>query len=360
MEEQNIKLTFTDNKHLYLSLDKLKKFSHLTNIQNELKTANFVEQTDETVLYIPSTKADFIVILDIIERREFAYDMSYIKLLDFLGVNITNLIPKRCELNEENYKFLLNYNKDAAYNMFKYNAIHNLYEGELNYIIDNHVLELCYEFESARRKFPAFLRRIIDNSPSLMNKTRGDHVNRIYHNEFLKKNFFLDRNTLKPYENTNVVSGLDAGINLTPNNHNNICLNNPGKYYDQDTTRLGNKKTKITHIYGINPLTKPGQQIFIDEDYKVGIVSENIEYKKDIMDITTVLDTKTIHDLNPICFKYINDENETKQYGLNINEVNKLIPEIVHNEAINYNAIIMMLIKEVQSLRKEVDELKKA
>lgn len=364
--EQLIKLSFDDNKQIYIELKKLQKFPHLMNIKNELESCHdFLStsnKTNEIILYIPSTKNSFMKALNIINGLEKDYDISYVKLLDFLGIKNVE-IPTDCELNEENYMFLLIYNNEAAYKMFKYNTVNKFYTGPLDYIHIDHLLNLCNEYSVCRKYVPKWLNDLLENP-----KKVNDNMNGI---QFFKHTTnYVDKSTLSPYINTNIIFGHNAGINykdsryagsiIKSDNFNNICLNNPGKYKDQNTTRIGNTKTKKTFIHGINnPIKTFSQQVMIDQNGKLGTISDATHHKKDITDISTSLNTENIYNLTPICYKYIEDENETNQYGLDIKEVTELYPEIVNNESINYNAIIMMMLKEMQNLKMQVVELTK-
>jgi hypothetical protein len=86
-------------------------------------------------------------------------------------------------------------------------------------------------------------------------------------------------------------------------------------------------------------------------------------YKTNIIPLPSQLDT--INKLNPVTFNW---KDETKgngtQYGLIAEEVLNIIPDAVETnddgtaEAISYTKLVPILIKAVQELQKEVNELK--
>lgn len=106
---------------------------------------------------------------------------------------------------------------------------------------------------------------------------------------------------------------------------------------------------------------KPYDYIYTNHN----VVVSSRKQKHNIKDIPSVGDE--LDKLCPVSFAYNNDKEEKKQYGLIYEDVIKVIPEICvgdpdnENEVkgINYSALVPLLLKEIQDLRKRVDHLEK-
>lgn len=84
-------------------------------------------------------------------------------------------------------------------------------------------------------------------------------------------------------------------------------------------------------------------------------------YKTNIQPLSTQL--SNINNLNPVTFEWKDDREEGIQLGLIAEEVYKIIPEAVaikdnKPEAIAYTKLVPILIKAVQELKQEIEELK--
>lgn len=110
---------------------------------------------------------------------------------------------------------------------------------------------------------------------------------------------------------------------------------------------------------------KNTRAVYVDANGIFGTVSSSQKYKKDIMDMEDVL---WIHNLRPVNFKWkeiVEVEDEGKQYGLIAEEVEIVNPAICdYNEdgvvdGVQYERLVPVLLKEVQNLRKELEELKR-
>ncbi len=72
----------------------------------------------------------------------------------------------------------------------------------------------------------------------------------------------------------------------------------------------------------------------------------------------------TVNKLRPVSYNFINDNKHSPELGLIAQEVEKIMPEVVLTDSegkklINYIGLIPVLIKAVQDLQAEVDELKR-
>jgi hypothetical protein len=82
----------------------------------------------------------------------------------------------------------------------------------------------------------------------------------------------------------------------------------------------------------------------------------DISLKDNVLPLDNI--TKTLNQLNPVSFTWKN--NGQKSYGLIAQEVEQILPTIVHTKSdgtktVNYIEIIAFLIAEVKSLRQEID-----
>ena len=80
-------------------------------------------------------------------------------------------------------------------------------------------------------------------------------------------------------------------------------------------------------------------------------------------DIKSLANLSVFDKLNPVSFKYNNDESDKTHYGLIYEETIKLIPDVCQEnngtKTINYIELVPILIKEIQNLRTRVSELEK-
>src|SRR5437868_3158441 len=142
-DNYKIKLLFDNKLSLYITNKEIQLFPYLKTAISDLLSFN--KESQEIVFSIPCSKKNFIKAIDILEKREHDYDLSFIKLFDFL--NVTGIkVPYNCKMTKENYELLINYDKLAAYNMFKYNIINKLCDDKVDYIIDDHITKLYGEY----------------------------------------------------------------------------------------------------------------------------------------------------------------------------------------------------------------------
>jgi Chaperone of endosialidase len=164
----------------------------------------------------------------------------------------------------------------------------------------------------------------------------------------------------------NNTSGSDntaTGSALTSGN-TNIYLGNPGVASESNTLRLGqvNSQTR-TFMAGIFGKTASGGiQVVINSSGQLGTVVSAARYKRDIRDIGEK--SQGLHRLRPVTFRYKQDPQGPRQYGLIAEEVATVYPELVVRgakgevEAVQYHELIPMLLNEVQHQQQELAELK--
>jgi len=149
----------------------------------------------------------------------------------------------------------------------------------------------------------------------------------------------------------NVAVGVNAGANLI-NGNANIYLGNTGAAADASTMRLGQIQTR-TFIAGIfNKAVSGGSQVLINSAGQLGTAVSSARYKRDIQ--TMGENSQGVYQLRPVTFRYKQDAQGARQYGLVAEEVAKVYPELVVRgskgelESVQYYQLIPMLLNELQ------------
>jgi hypothetical protein len=99
--------------------------------------------------------------------------------------------------------------------------------------------------------------------------------------------------------------------------------------------------------------------IFVTAAGLIKFVTSSEKYKKDIVSLTTP--SEKIYDLEPVNFTW--KETGEKDFGLIAEKVHELIPELAvlkdgKPESVKYSMLSVLLLNEVQKLKKEIEELK--
>src|SRR5262249_44189360 len=156
--------------------------------------------------------------------------------------------------------------------------------------------------------------------------------------------------------------GVGAGANLTSGD-NNIYLGNSGAVTESNTMRLGQPVTHTrTFMAGITGVPVSGSTVVVDSNGQLGILMSAARYKRDIEDMRD--SSQGLYRLRPITFRYKQDSQGQRQYGLIAEEVAKVYPELVVRgakgkvESIQYHELIPMLLNEVQHQQQEIAALK--
>jgi hypothetical protein len=155
----------------------------------------------------------------------------------------------------------------------------------------------------------------------------------------------------------NTAVGYGAGGALTSGS-NNIYLGNSGGTATESTTmRLGEVQTR-TFIAGIVGVPVSGSAVLISNTGQLGIQASSSRYKRDIQPMDT--HSRGLHQLRPVIFRYKEDGQDERQYGLIAEEVAKVYPELVTRgatgevEAVRYHEVIPMLLNEVQHQQRQL------
>ncbi len=168
--------------------------------------------------------------------------------------------------------------------------------------------------------------------------------------------------------NYNCAVGYQAGNGLTVANSSNILINNTGTAGDGNTLRIGagagtgNQQLNKAFIHGIRGITTANADaiaVLVDSAGQLGTVSSSIRFKENVHD----LEHSHVLELRPVAFNYKQDGRPG--IGLIAEEVERVMPSLVaYNqegqcESVKYHDLPVLLLLEIQKLRKELDELKK-
>jgi hypothetical protein len=156
----------------------------------------------------------------------------------------------------------------------------------------------------------------------------------------------------------NIAIGVSAGSNLTSGN-GNIYIGNygpegPSNFSESYTMRIGTAQTS-TYIAGIYGSTSAsGIPVYINSSGQLGTVTSSRRYKNDITAMGNASDV--LMQLRPVTFYYKADhaKHRTLQYGLVAEEVQKVAPQLVADDAkgqpytVRYQFLAPMLLNEYQ------------
>jgi hypothetical protein len=158
----------------------------------------------------------------------------------------------------------------------------------------------------------------------------------------------------------NLAIGWHAGEELLSGSYN-IYLGHsgPGNHTESQTMRLGSKAQTRTFIAGIvgTPLT--GSMVLINSKGRLGSVASSARYKRDIQDMKER--SQGVYQLRPVTFRYKQDAQGQRQYGLIAEEVAKVYPELVTKgadgkvQSVQYHELIPMLLNELQHQQQQQD-----
>lgn len=150
----------------------------------------------------------------------------------------------------------------------------------------------------------------------------------------------------------NIALGFDAGFNLTTGS-NNVDIANVGAGAESNTIRIGTQgKQTAAFIAGVSSTLVTGNAVVVSSSGKLGVVMSSARFKRDIKDMGN--SSEALMKLRPVTFKYKNDPEGIKQYGLIAEEVARIYPELVGYgadgkvESVRYLTLTAMLLNELQ------------
>lgn len=155
--------------------------------------------------------------------------------------------------------------------------------------------------------------------------------------------------------------GATAGGSATAND-NMICIGAPGGTLGgPGVIEIGQNGVHTSCVVqGIDGVTVTGAAVLCATTGQLGDVASSERFKKDIQAIPP----NKILELEPVTFKYKKDTEDRFHFGLIAEEVHKIFPELVLYDkerkpySVMYHEMPVLLLAEIQKLRKELDELK--
>ena len=166
--------------------------------------------------------------------------------------------------------------------------------------------------------------------------------------------------------NSNIAVGSNAGSNVTTGS-NNIDIGNKGVAGDARKIRIGAAGTHTgTFMAGVYNVNEGGtiKPVYVNSNGQLGTQppASSRRFKTEIAKMGKA--SEAILDLKPVTFRYKSDDENTPQFGLIAEEVEKVDPDLVaHDEqgkpyTVRYDAVNAMLLNEFLKARHELDQQK--
>jgi hypothetical protein len=191
---------------------------------------------------------------------------------------------------------------------------------------------------------------LVNNTTGIFNTASGAFA--LSSNTTGGSNVAVGNNALlsNPAGNRNIALGPGAGFNLLSGN-NNIYLGHVGTASESNTMRLGQTLT-ATFVAGIFGKPVTGATVVVSNTGQLGTLPSSVRYKRDIHPLGA--SSQGLHQLRPVTYRYKQDPQGVKQYGLVAEEVAEVYPELVLTgeqgeiEGVQYQGLIPLLVNEVQ------------
>ncbi len=158
----------------------------------------------------------------------------------------------------------------------------------------------------------------------------------------------------------NIGLGSFGGLNLTTGN-NNIDIGNTGDAGESNTIRIGGQGNQTaTFIAGIFSSLVTGDAVVVSNTGKLGITPSSSRYKRDIHDMNSA--SNGLLKLRPVTFRYKEDPEGERQYGLIAEEVARVYPELVSHDtdgkviSVRYHELVPMLLNQVQKQARQLQQ----
>jgi hypothetical protein len=155
----------------------------------------------------------------------------------------------------------------------------------------------------------------------------------------------------------NIVLGASGGQSYTGSETNNILINNSGVVGDNNTIRIGDTGNVANYQAGIYGVTiGPALNVVIDSNGQLATVSSTRDKKENIIAVDEVSNSAIVNALLPRRFDMIGHHGEYQSYGLIVDEVENVCPDLVAKKSdgtpvtVYYQHIPIMLLAEVKRL----------
>jgi hypothetical protein len=162
--------------------------------------------------------------------------------------------------------------------------------------------------------------------------------------------------------NLNIAVGYKAGTNIIAGS-NNIEIGGAGTSDESNTIRIGTQGTqKATYIAGISNTLVKGAAVVVNSSGRLGVVKSSARYKRDIQPLNER--SARLWQLRPVTFRYKEDPQGERQYGLIAEQVAKVYPELVVRgdkgeiESVQYYELVPLMLNEMQHQQAAVTALK--
>jgi hypothetical protein len=159
---------------------------------------------------------------------------------------------------------------------------------------------------------------------------------------------------------SNIGVGPAGGFNLTTGS-NNIDIGNVGAAAESKTIRIGTQGIQTrAFIAGISGTLVSGSAVVVSSTGQMGIVVSSARFKRDIHDMGAT--SEALMKLRPITFRYKQDRQGERQYGLIAEEVAQFYPELVNYDtdgkviSVRYYELVPMLLNEAQLQAKQIQD----
>jgi len=164
----------------------------------------------------------------------------------------------------------------------------------------------------------------------------------------------------------NIAIGSGAGQNFTTSETNNIDIGNNGVTGENNTIRIGVQGTQTaTYIAGISGVTPAGTtaSVVVNANGQLGVASSPEALKQNITPIDQAALLGRFAQIVPVSFNYIGDPTQTLQYGMILEQLLPVFPELIvldkdgNPYTIAYQQFTALLIAMIQQLQTRVAAL---
>lgn len=162
---------------------------------------------------------------------------------------------------------------------------------------------------------------------------------------------------------------MSVGLNSTVANYGGR-IGDPNSVVKQFIIDDANSYATWNYIKSINPLNKTigttdkKTNVLIYKNLTVegAIINPSDEKLKENIEQLEPLEVDNILELKPVKYNLKTDKNKEIHFGLIAQDVEKIYPELVHNDknykSINYIELIPILIEKMKRMQEEIDSLK--